>query len=76
MWRAYYSVSTVDEALTLLDQHQASARIVAGGTDLIIEMERGQHPQLQALIDITPCTRSGSNPSGRRYDRTGPAGYS
>ena len=53
MWQAYYSVSTVDEALALLDQHQPAARIVAGGTDLIIEMERGQHPQLQALIDIT-----------------------
>ncbi len=53
MWRAYYSVSSIDEALALLDEHQAAARIVAGGTDLIIEMERGGHPQLKALIDIT-----------------------
>ena len=41
MWQAYHSVSSVSEALTLLNEYGASARIVAGGTDLIIEMERG-----------------------------------
>ncbi|MCY4070177.1 MAG: FAD binding domain-containing protein [Chloroflexi bacterium] len=53
MWQAYHCVSRVEEALALLDQHRQEARIVAGGTDLIIEMERGQHPQLGVLIDIT-----------------------
>lgn len=53
MWQAYYSVSSLDEALALLDEYGDRARVVAGGTDLIIEMERGQHPQLKVLIDIT-----------------------
>ena len=53
MWKAYHCVSSLEEALGLLDRHRDEARIVAGGTDLIIEMERGQHPQLQVLIDIT-----------------------
>ena len=53
MWGAYHSVSSVPEALALLDDHKSAARIVAGGTDLIIEMERGQHPGLGVLIDIT-----------------------
>ena len=53
MWQAYHCVSRIEEALALLDQHRQRARIVAGGTDLIIEMERGQHPQLEVLIDIT-----------------------
>lgn len=53
MWRAYHSVSAVDEALALLREHGAASRIVAGGTDLIIEMEAGQHPHLHTLIDIT-----------------------
>ena len=53
MWQAYYSVNSVADALALLDEHRETARIVAGGTDLIIEMERGQHPKLQVLIDIT-----------------------
>ena len=53
MWKAYHCVSSIEEALVLLNQHRQEARIVAGGTDLIIEMERGQHPQLKVLIDIT-----------------------
>ncbi len=53
MWKAYHCVSSLDEALESLHQHRHEARIVAGATDLIIEMERGQHPHLKVLIDIT-----------------------
>ena len=53
MWETYHSVSAIDEALALLAEHGGEARIVAGGTDLIIEMERGAHPRLKRLIDIT-----------------------
>ena len=53
MWEAYYSVSTLSEALSLLDEYQEKARIVAGGTDLILEMERGQRSSVKVLIDIT-----------------------
>ena len=53
LWREYHSVSSLEEALVLLDRHGGAARIVAGGTDLILEMERGQRPDLQVLIDIT-----------------------
>jgi xanthine dehydrogenase iron-sulfur cluster and FAD-binding subunit A len=53
MWTNYYSVTTVDEALELLARFGARARIVAGGTDLIIELERGQRPGVDTLIDIS-----------------------
>jgi xanthine dehydrogenase iron-sulfur cluster and FAD-binding subunit A len=53
MWEAYYSVSTLSEALSLLDEYQDFARIVAGGTDLILELERGQRPTVNTIIDIT-----------------------
>ena len=53
MWEAYYSVSTLSEALSLLNEFQETARIVAGGTDLILELERGQRPALSTIIDIT-----------------------
>lgn len=53
MWHDYFSVSTVAEALELLAEHREGARVIAGGTDLIIELERGQRPGVTALIDIT-----------------------
>ncbi|NOG62146.1 MAG: 2Fe-2S iron-sulfur cluster binding domain-containing protein [Chloroflexi bacterium] len=53
MWKNYFSVTHLDEALTLLAQHRESARIVAGATDILIEIERNQRPNLETLIDIT-----------------------
>ncbi len=53
MWQIYHTVSTVQDALALLAEHGERARIVAGGTDIMIEMERGQRPDVDALIDIT-----------------------
>ncbi|MCY3720251.1 MAG: FAD binding domain-containing protein [Anaerolineaceae bacterium] len=53
MWQAYHSVSSLDEALALLAQQGERARIVAGGTDMLIELERGQRPDVEALVDIT-----------------------
>jgi carbon-monoxide dehydrogenase medium subunit len=55
MWHDYYSAASVDEAIARLAQHAeaASARIIVGGTDLILELERGLRPGLTTLIDIS-----------------------
>ncbi len=53
MWKTYYTPKTLDEALALLAAHGPKARIVAGGTDLILELERGVRTGIDALIDIT-----------------------
>ncbi len=53
MWHDYYSVVTVSEAIALLAQHGERARIVAGGTDLLLELERGQRRDVTVLIDVT-----------------------
>jgi len=53
MWEQYYSVSNLAEALELLKVYGAQARIIAGGTDLLLEMEHGKRPDVKALIDIT-----------------------
>ncbi|MGJ3238193.1 MAG: FAD binding domain-containing protein [Anaerolineae bacterium] len=53
MWKHYHSVRTVDEALQLLNQYQGRARLIAGGTDILLELEHGKRPHTDVLIDIT-----------------------
>jgi xanthine dehydrogenase iron-sulfur cluster and FAD-binding subunit A len=53
VWNDYYCVSSVGEALQILAQKRERARIVAGATDLILEMERGVRTGIETLIDIT-----------------------
>ena len=53
MWSHYYSATSVAEVLTLLTEQGARARLVAGGTDIILELERKQRPGVDTLIDIS-----------------------
>ncbi|MCK4741132.1 MAG: FAD binding domain-containing protein [Anaerolineales bacterium] len=53
MWTRYYTPSTLQEAVELLAAHGEGARIVAGATDLILELERGQRPGVDILVDIS-----------------------
>ena len=58
MWQEYHMPRTLKEALRLLAEYGAQARIIAGGTDLLVEL--GRHatdapgaPSVRALIDVT-----------------------
>ncbi len=52
LWQHYFQPTSLDEALALLAEHGGAARIVAGGTDLVVELGRGIRPTA-TLIDIT-----------------------
>ena len=49
----YESPSTVEETLALLARHGERARLIAGGTDLVLEMRRGARPEVEMLVDIS-----------------------
>lgn len=53
LWKHYYTPATVDEALTRLAEYQGRARVIAGGTDLLLDMKHGHLPPVEALVDVT-----------------------
>jgi xanthine dehydrogenase iron-sulfur cluster and FAD-binding subunit A len=53
MWKDYISAASTDEVLQVLAERGESARIIAGATDLILEIERGVRKGIDTLIDVT-----------------------
>jgi carbon-monoxide dehydrogenase medium subunit len=52
MWDSYYTAGNIEDVLEILDREGPAARIIAGGTDLVLELKNGAHPQIKALVDI------------------------
>lgn len=52
MWQKYITPSSSQEVVEILAK-TSNARIVAGGTDLILEIERGIRKNIQTLVDVS-----------------------
>jgi xanthine dehydrogenase iron-sulfur cluster and FAD-binding subunit A len=52
VWRDYIQANSVDAALVTLHKGGGRARIVAGATDLILELERGIRTGIDTLVDV------------------------
>src|SRR5258706_14003095 len=53
MWENFVSVASLDEALAVLAEKREQSRIMAGATDIILELERGVRKGITTLVDIT-----------------------
>jgi carbon-monoxide dehydrogenase medium subunit len=56
MWQTYLQPATLTETLGLLHEYAGRARIVAGGTDVLVELQRGIRPT-STLIDLSTVSQ-------------------
>ena len=52
-WKEYLCPTTVSEALHALTTGPGSACLIAGGTDLMLDLQQGRHPPVHTLVDLT-----------------------
>ncbi len=53
MWQEYINATSIEQVLSLLAAEKSQARIIAGGTDLVLEMREDFHQEVKTLIDIS-----------------------
>lgn len=53
MYEKYFIVNSMNDAVALRAKYSDSSKIIAGGTDLFLEMERGLHSGVKEIIDIS-----------------------
>ena len=52
LWKNYYLAKSIPDALQALTACAGPARLVAGGTDLLLDLQQGRHPPLDTLVDV------------------------
>ena len=53
MWHDYINATNIEDVLKAISEQGERARIIAGGTDLILELERGVRRDIHTLIDVS-----------------------
>ena len=59
-WENYHTPESVEEALELLQHYDGRARVVGGGTDLLVEIRRGLRRPFEAMVDVSGIAGLGS----------------
>lgn len=49
----YFIANSLNDAVQLSSRYLDTYKIIAGGTDLMLEMERGKYPHVNTVIDIS-----------------------
>jgi len=53
IWKEYLRPTTVSEALNALTMGPGPACLIAGGTDLMLDLQQGRHTPVHTLVDLT-----------------------
>ncbi len=53
LWKNYHNAQTVSDALQALADAPKDASLIAGGTDLMLDLQQGNHPPVHTLVDVT-----------------------
>ncbi len=51
-WQQYLQPKTVTEALDALAHSPEPTLLIAGGTDLLLDLDQGRHPPVHTLVDV------------------------
>ncbi len=55
-WKNYHTPDSVEEAVRLLNQYDGEARVIGGGTDLLLDIQQGRSPVVEAMVDTSRIT--------------------
>ncbi len=53
LWQKYHLAENVPDALQTMADAPESVQIIAGGTDLLLDLRQGNHPHVHTLVDIS-----------------------
>jgi len=53
LWQQYVRPASVPEAVTAMMSSPGPAIPLAGGTDLLLDLEQGRHPPVHTIVDLT-----------------------
>ena len=53
LWKHYLLPTSVEQAVTALNEANGPAAVIAGGTDLLLDLDQGRHQPVETLVDVT-----------------------
>jgi CO/xanthine dehydrogenase FAD-binding subunit len=53
IWKHYHIATSIQDALQSLAQADDPSRLIAGGTDLLLDLQQGRHSPVDTLVDVT-----------------------
>ena len=53
LWKNYHIARSIDDALKVLAKAPGDSQIIAGGTDLLLDIQQGRHIPIHTLVDVT-----------------------